>query len=568
MDDSERTSERHWQAPAAIALCALVLILATLDSNGLVPRLGEGPGLTLDETFNVQMGVYHVRAIQQYGFALTHPDSLDEVFNNPGYNPDHPPLGRLLIGIAHELTMPLFDPQIPPQGVCVTCGRVAAAFAFAATVLLVGWTASRWYGRGAGAVAALSMLLMPRLFAHGHIASLETFVNLAYLIVILWVVERWNGERRPGWWAVLFGGVLFGLCLLTKIQAVLLPVPIGLWALWRWRWRGVLPMVLFGLTGLAVFFVGWPWLWVDPLEHLREYFGRTTDRQTLYCWYLGRKWSDTAVPWHYTLVMFAVTVPIGLHALGVLGATVPKADDKTRNAEALPDRSPLSDPRSAFLLLNVLWPLVFFALPGITTYDGCRLFLTVFPLWAILIGRGGQFAWDCIHQRWGRLKATIAIGLLLAAQCVGVITMHPLQLSYYNIAVGGLRGADRLGFEATYWGDSVTRGFLEQVERHTHGSPIDVAPVLHPFQLKEWHDQGFRGAERSVLLPFTGKATGSSFVVVFRRHADSWEELTPQPIDGRLIAEVRREGVQLAALYELPADDQPTGHEPSPVVVD
>jgi hypothetical protein len=40
------------------------------------------------------------------------------------------------------------------------------------------------------------------------------------------------------------------------------------------------------------------------------------------------------------------------------------------------------------------------------------------------------------------------------------ISIHPLELSYYNI---GLRHAFRLGFEATYWYDAVTPRFLRAV---------------------------------------------------------------------------------------------------------
>ena len=41
------------------------------------------------------------------------------------------------------------------------------------------------------------------------------------------------------------------------------------------------------------------------------------------------------------------------------------------------------------------------------------------------------------------------------------------------------------------------------------------------------------------------------FVMVYRRRADPWPSLEPAPSGGRLISEVRRDGVQLAAVYEL-----------------
>lgn len=532
-------SLRHWPLPLLVALLAGAAIIATLDSSGAVPWLGEGPGLTLDETFNVQMGVYHVRAAREYGLALLSFESIREIFGAEVYNPDHPPLGRILIGLAHELSWPLLNPDVPPHAVAVTCGRVGSACAFALTIFLVGWMTSRWYGRAAGLIAAISMVLMPRLFAHAHIAALETFVGLSYAATVLYVADRWTGERRPSWRAVLIGGMLFGLALLTKIQAVLLPIPIAVWALWYWRWRAILPLAVFGLTGLAVFFLGWPWLWIDPIAHLREYFGRTTERLTLYCWYMDQKWADTDVPWHYPLVMFAVTVPVGLHALGLTGLC-----RGWRSSPAPNLRVP------SLIALNVFWPLVFFALPGITVYDGARLFLMVFPLWAVFIGWGAQCLWDVLVARGSRTVAITSLTAFLALQSYGVLWMHPVQLSYYNLLVGGLRGASRLGFEVTYWGDSLTRSLLDEVKPEWADGPVFVAPVLHPFQLKEIQSQ--TPELDAQLLPFDeARAWDVRRLIVIRRRADSWPSLTPAPPESRLHAEIHREGVQLAGFYEV-----------------
>ncbi|MCA9109019.1 MAG: glycosyltransferase family 39 protein [Planctomycetaceae bacterium] len=542
---------RHWPLPLLVAALAWLAIIATLDSSGAVPQLGEGPGLTFDETFNVQMGVYHVRAVREYGLGLLHIDSIREIFGAEVYNPDHPPLGRVLIGLAHELSWPLLHPNVPAGSVVVTCGRVASACGFALTILLIGWTTSRWYGRIAGLIAALSMVLMPRLFAHAHIASLETFTNLFYVATVLFVADRWTRGDRPNWGPVILSGVLLGLTLLTKIQGILLPIPIALWALWHWRLRAILPIILFGLTGVAVFFVSWPWLWLDPVAHLSEYLGRTTDRLTLYCWYMGQKWADTEVPWHYPVVMFAVTVPIGLHLLGMLGAIgdrgsafgvrVSAEDSDTRHLK--PDRR-----ITQLITLNVLWPLAFFALPGITVYDGTRLFLMVFPLWAILIGRGGSLLWEWLAQRWSSRTATIALTLLLLCQSYGTLAMHPVQLSYYNLLVGGLRGADRLGFEVTYWGDSVTRSMLRDIGGGEETQSIFVAPVLHPFQLSELESQAADLKPR--LMPFDDNQPWDvRRVLVIRRRADSWSALTPEPPNSQLNAEITREGVQLSGYY-------------------
>jgi 4-amino-4-deoxy-L-arabinose transferase-like glycosyltransferase len=357
-------------------------------------------------------------------------------------------------------------------------------------------------------VAAVSLVLMPRVFAHAHLASLETFLNLTYSATVLAVAHWWRVEpdeahktRRWNWAIPALTGVLFGLTLLSKMQAILIPPVVGLWALWHWRVRAIKPLAIFGLVGLIVFFVGWPWLWLDPAKHLREYFARTTGRAVLNCYYLGRVWPDKDVPWHYPFVMFAVTVPVGLQLLGLIGAVGKSVRGATAGNSAIDPRSRfgLQGPREQLLLAAVVFPLVLFALPGVAVYDGERLFLVSYPLWAVLIGRGADMAMNHLRQRAdsGRWRfaasrraraALLAVGLL--TQSVGVIAMHPCQLSYYNLLVGGCRGADWLGFERTYWGDSVTRGFLRDVANSVpEGETIAVAPVLHQFQLDDLRAQ-------------------------------------------------------------------------------
>ncbi len=550
-----------------MAVGAAATVLLTLDPAGSYPRLAQGPGITLDEVFNVEMGVYQWRALRDHGWRLWTSPVREQVFDHPGYNPDHPPLGRLGLGVAHDLALALVPPVDHPGATVTACARTGSAIAFGLTVLLVGCCAARWYGTAAGVCASVALALMPRVFAHAHLAALETWMNLAFTASLLYVADRWSGTRVT-WASACVAGLLLGLALLTKIQAVLLPLPVALWALCRWRLRALLPLVLFGAVGLAVFFLAWPWLWLDPANHLREYFTRATDRPTLYCYYLGRRYADVDVPWHYPFVMFAVTVPSGLHLLGLWGSVSrPLSGDAQGSA---PNHAG-PDARAWLLIASIAFVLSFFALPGIRVYDGERLFLVVFPLWAVLIGRGAQSLLDRVtpsrHTPTRSVSeadrpsltlrvvaARLSMGLFLLAQAWGVVVLHPCQLSDYNLAIGGLRGANRLGFEPTYWGDSLTRSFLREVVAHVpRGATIDVAPVLHPAQLDDLRRQSPILREHEVQLrayddPHRDEVT---YVIVIRRHADPWTSLEPAPAGSTLLAEVRRDGVQLAALYAL-----------------
>jgi hypothetical protein len=563
-----RSAFSHALAPLLAAAAAWLTIVFTLDGVGERPALPQGPGLTLDEIFNIETGVYLWRSLLAEGPAIVSPDGARRVFGNPLYNPDHPPLGRLWIGAAHDFALAVAPPEKRAGPYSLTAARTAPATAFALTILLVGVTASRWYGRIAGIAAAASLALMPRLFGHAHLAALETFVGLTFTATVLYTASRWapansstltpsNPYTRPSlpWRAVSIAGLLFGFTLLTKIQAVLLPIPIGIWALWRFGWRSIPMMLLFGLTGLAVFFALWPWLWLDPIDHFLAYLGRATDRPVLYCYYLGERYADRDVPWHYPFVMFLVTVPAGLHLLGLYGAARLKATQGPAVATAGTD-SGLVDNRSMLPLITIAFVLAFFALPGITVYDGARLFLVVFPLWAVMIGKGGQLLWDRLALRWPWPIAALVLTALLGSHSVAMVGLHPAYLSYYNLFTGGLDGADRLGFEPTYWRDSVTRELLEAVVKKVpRGSTLYLAPVLHPANqidlpllspILQQHELGVDSFDDK-----DPAKRGMRFVLVYRRHADPWDSLEPPPHDARLVAEVRRCGVQLAACYEL-----------------
>jgi hypothetical protein len=550
--------QRHWILPALIACAAFATVVAAIDAAGDYPDAPPGPGLTIDESFNVQEGVRLVEGLKTWALGWFSGErilTLRQLFGDIddlgpdaefGYhNPDHPPLGRVWLGLWHNVTITVAPPHNHPgPALFVTsAARVGSAAAFAITVFLCGWTASIWYGRTAGIVAALAVVLMPRVFGHAHLAALETGIGCTYLIAVLIVARTWTGDSGVSWlWAVLSGFAL-GAAMLTKIQGALIPVPVTIWALLQWRWQALRPLVIWGCVGLAVFFLFWPWLWFHPVDHFFKYLGRTTNRQTLYLWYLGTRYTDRNHPWHYCAVLFLTTVPIGLQALGGVGVFAGRTRMRFARHEQL-------------VLGAMLFPLCLFSVPRVAVYDGARLFLVAFPVWAIFIGRGGSLAWDWLRRRVSRRGALAIATLFLAAQSWGLVAMWPCFLSSYNLAVGGLSGAHRLGLELDYWGASLTRDLLERTaEKVTEGADIDCAPVLHGFQLDEMLKQSPVQRRRGIRLhPYDAdQPRHSGYLLIFCRLADLSPELQTLIAERTPLVEVRRSGVLLAGLYDLNA---------------
>lgn len=553
MQFTSRFHPQFWIGPLLIALAAWGLTVIAVDPGGEFPDMPGGPGVTLDESFNVQQGLFLKRAAGQYGWSLLNPFKIQEIFDDPAYLPDHPPLGRVWLGVSHDLAASFTPAKPNPQGWSLAHARFGSATAYALTIFLVGWAATRWYSPSAGICSSLALLLMPRVFAHAHLAALETVMNLTYTMTALAVAAWWTGSNPPTKRAALLCGFLWGLAMLTKMQGVLLMVPIGLWGVCYWRQRAIVPGVLFGVAGALTLFLLWPWLWSHPVDHLQEYLGRTTDRSINKVWYLGETYIDHAdenvpelaeyavVPWHYPLVMFAVTVPLGCQLLGLLGL-FSKSEGKRW------------DGPQQVVVFCLLVPILIFCLPSVAVYDEVRLFLVAFPLWAIVIGRGAAIAWNWLSDTAGVFGKFIWLTIFLLMPSISLVAMHPCQLSYYSFGVGSLRGAEQAGFEPTYWGDSIHRDFQKQIVAEIpEGSRVGVVPVLHQFQLADLSSQSHIFREHGLqLVPYDPHMENPPrYLLTFYRKADHSQQLTEILESSELVVSYQPQGVILAALYRL-----------------
>ena len=265
--------------------------------------------------------------------------------------------------------------------------------------------------------------------------------------------------------------------------------------------KGIAVATVWTLSGVTVFFVGWPWLWFHTAVRLKGYFNTGFERTSIRTLYFGSVYRDQNAPWHYVWFYFLTTVPVGLQLLGF--SALPKII-----------RSSRQEPLPALLFCIILTVLFLFTVK-LPIYDGERLFLFVFPLWAILIGYG--FAE--IRERLGAHRwARVLLSLFLIAQGWGVVATYPFGLSYYNLLVGGLKGAERLGLELTYWGDPVDRVLLDQLANQANpGDTAAVVPTLHHIQGPASTTDSL--ASKSVRLANQEFAPEAQWIVVSRREA-------------------------------------------------
>ncbi len=507
-----------------MAVCAGFSVILTLD----------GPGLTIDEPLDVAPGRTYLTVLRDQGWKFFDSKVVDRVFRD---NAEHPPLGRWLLGIASTLGEPfaVLWKGPDPTGQYVLAGRLAPALAFAALMGVVSQVAGRRWGLPSGLAAGFALVAMPRVFAHAHLAALDTFLSLFWTLALL-AGERALRSRRP-LGAMAAAGAVWSLALLIKIHAwFLLPI-LTVYSLWRLPPRRALAAMAIWITvGITLFWAGWPWLWYSPLAKLQGYFGTGVDRPTIWVQYFGRVLADRDVPWHYPWFYFAVTVPVGLHLLGAVGLV---QGWKNRRSDSLP----------LLLAATIVAFLVLFS-TNVPVYDGERLFLHVFPAWSLLIGLGFGWLWS----RFAARPLRIVLTALLLVQGYGVVALHPFGLSFYSALVGGLPGAERLGLELTYWSDPVDQVLLDQLAQAARPeASAALVPTLYPGQgVRTTNLALFR---RRIILADEQEASRAEWIVLSRRTA-YWRPQVRDRLErggGERIAIRSRQGVWLSALWHFPA---------------
>jgi 4-amino-4-deoxy-L-arabinose transferase-like glycosyltransferase len=520
----------------------LSLVMATFAGLAVVLTL-DGPGLTIDEPLDVRPGRTYMKVIREEGLRFFDRKVVERVFRD---NAEHPPLGRWLLGIASTLGEPfeVIWKGPDPTGQYVLAGRLAPAASFAALVGLVTLVAGRRWGPSSGVAAACALLAMPRVFAHAHLAALDTFLSL------FWTVALVAGERSlrsPRLFrAMAVAGALWALALLTKIHAwFLLPI-LGFWAFLKLPPRRALAaMAIWALIGITLFWLGWPWLWYDPLGRIQAYWGTGVARPTIMVQYFGRVIADRDVPWHYPWLYFVVTVPLGLQLLGVIG--IARAW-RNHSADAFP-----------LLLAGTIAVFLILFSTRVPIYDGERLFLHVFPAWSLLIGLGFQTLWNHFQNASVRFRFRIILCCFLLAQGYGTVLLHPFGLSFYNGLTGGLSGAERLGLELTYWNDAVDTVLLDRLAREGQsGSTAALVPTLYAQQGILTTNRAL--AKAGIILQDEHEGTRAEWVVLSRRTAYWRPEITErlERGEGQRIAVRSRQGTWLSALWHFPpARSQP-----------
>ncbi|MGL5095140.1 MAG: hypothetical protein ACRDD1_06105, partial [Planctomycetia bacterium] len=313
--------------------------------------------------------------------------------------------------------------------------------------------------------------LQPRVFGHAHLAATETPLATWCLLATLAAarLRPTNGlaAPNPNRSAVLFGATL-AAAMTIKLTSWLLAPVLFAWLLF-YRPGGWLKAIVFGvvLPPLAIIAVT-PTLWRAPAAGLVDYLRNAlSDPWKIPAFHLGNVYLGD-MPWHAAFILVIVTTPLSILLLSFLGATTVRRD---------PTTVLFTTAAGVFLLAR--------ALGKMPQHDGERQFLPVFYFLAALAGLGAGVVYDWSLKLFSNAVARtlflVAVGAVLAVEpTVDSWRYHAHGLCYYNRGVGGLTGAAAMGFEISYWFETVPPGEWRRVmDRLPPGSRVFVLPN-HP----------------------------------------------------------------------------------------
>ncbi len=456
----------------------LGMVVALIATAVLFLTVGD-VGITWDEPIYIETAQ---RAMHWFGLILR--GDWQQAFDpitfgiSWGLNHEHPPLMRVIWGLGWALTRDVFAPPLPD--------RVGALLFSGVGLGAVAALIARERGARVALFTIAAILTMPRAFFHAHVTALDFPSAIMWLLtsLVFYRVMKTPPHRRTIWTLLrrsLILGVLLGLALLTKINAVLLMPFWALWLLWHRRlWRNAVMWLLSLPVALATLVIGWPWLWKNTWgglwawgEFFRVHYGIPQ-------WFAGKLYVDNT-PWWAPVTIVLITTPVALLALAGLAAW------RRRHAKgALAWWLDLQ-------FVGIVVVLAFFALPGTHFHDSDRMLLPASFHLAILSGEGFQILWLRVRERWLQSRwmvqksaaVALAMGLLLPGG-IGILRLHPFELAYYNALVGGVQGAQRLGFETIYFASTYGH-FLPELNALPANSRVWVMPnsydVLYYYQL-------------------------------------------------------------------------------------
>ena len=372
--------------------------------------------------------------------------SVGSIDSNWSYNPEHPVL------MKSSLHCPILFHRS-------SAGSTTHSDALTRHGMAAGRRAHLPFGtattREVGLLAALMLLFSPRFHYHGHMACFDSAVTAVWVAVILAYVNR--GESI---WGHVRLGLVFGLAIATKHNALFLPIVFGIHWLFCQRDRFILAhgklrlppipwwVVSMGILGPLVFLMHWPYLWPEPLERITWYLSFHLHHEHYPVRYFGEGLWDPPFPRSFPWVMWAITLPLVTVVAAIAGTLTQAWSCFQALWNGVWDRKE----HAFLLLLTALFPAFLIAGPKVPIFGGTKHWMNGLPILLII---AAAWAWPALLKLAGnrRYLTGVVSAFVLLPGAVTTWRHHPHGIGSYSELAGGIRGAANLGMERQFWGE-------------------------------------------------------------------------------------------------------------------
>jgi len=376
-------------------------------------------------------------------------------------------------------------------------------------------------------------------FLTGIIGLLVVVAALFFGIAILsrkWPDRAgWFGRRLAGSFrdiGVVLAGVLLGLTVSIRVLGPYAGALVVLWIISKGKWKAVPAVLAYIMIALLIAYVTWPFLWANPLARFLESARLMAD----YPWFgrvlfNGQFFPARNLPALYipTLMAIQLTEPVLILfsiSLFLIGYRVAK------NKWGLD-----------LILLLLMWlvlPTLAFAATHRPIYDNIRQLHFLIP--PVFLVAGVAISWILLKFRGVWMRVAL-LALILMPGILQVIQLHPYEYVYYNLFVGGLRGASRR-FEPDYWAASTAEAarYVNQV-----AAPQSAIFTILPALLKPYLRNDLQAYK---IRPQSSLENQSGYVLVSTRRNIDYSLLP----DGPVLHVIEREGMVFMLIKEALPD--------------
>jgi hypothetical protein len=333
--------------------------------------------------------------------------------------------------------------------------------------------ARRWFAPWPAAASTAFLAWQPVFWGHAFINPKDApfmVIFLSALVLGFGMVDHLAEPGKKTWLRLVFAAVVLGLASAVRVIGPLAGVLVFIYFVFSKNWRSFPKFLAYGLAGILIMFLFWPYLWADPINRLLEVLKHMSNNPTeLAVLFDGQIFRANHMPLRYLPQVFAMTLTEPTWILFFLGIFIAIRGIWTKK----------NDWRSISIVLGFfVFMLAYVLYNRPSVYDGFRHFLFITPPVFIMVG-------FCFQWLWQKLKPALWALVIVAALIpglIGIINLHPYEYAYYNLFVGGVGKAYRV-YETEYW----LTCYKEAMEWARTNAPGKTLHIQREFPLAQYY---------------------------------------------------------------------------------